>query len=523
MTFLLSCAYVASIMVAVGIGIYVLRGSRFTLAGLAVATVLVATVVWSVISLAAVREPFTATSEYPVRVLFWSALLVAGARSLVKVLENPAWSPRPLDIVNLTAHPWVVGLIATVPSFHAVMVSTDDDGNPSYAVGFWIHTALLLALSGKLLAGLFDRGRHSPHRSTLTRFALFISWALPAAGYVVSALVWGPSGPSLTPAFLVIPVAMIGSAVVRDGLVDKVPLARGEVFENLAGAVFVVDNVGRVIDVNAAARALVWEIDGAQDIAGTLLEKTCPRTARAIDREGDADVLDSSGPRVLNTVTAPLVDRGGKTVGRCVVVRDVTDSAMQRRDLERMRDALSHEVAVSEELRSELGDQVMRDSATGLYNRRFLAEALPELVRSCIANDWPFSVAVFDIDDFKSVNDSYGHVAGDRMIGAVAIALRDSARGGTVVRYGGDEFLALLPGVSAPEAFVVTEAMRNAGSQVRIGTRDGDIQVSVSAGVATLTGNEIDADELLEVADLALYRAKDGGRNRTWSQVDGGG
>ncbi len=520
-TFLLTSAYLVSIAVAFGIGLYVLRGNRFTLAGLAVATVLVATVMWSAISLVSVYYPFTADSEYPVRVLAWGAVLVAGVRSLVKVLEDPAWSPRPLDVVNLTAHPWVMVFIATIPSLHPLLVDTDADGKLTYTVGFWIHSAVLLTLSGKLLGGLFDRSRRLPRTPAGTRYAVFISWTLPAAGYVISAQVWGPSGPGLAPAFLVIPVALIGSAVVRDGLIDKVPLARGDVFENLAGAVFVIDNYGRVVDANAAARALAWDLDGANDMNGAVLEEVCPRTAHVMEREGDVDVLDASRPRVLNTQAAPLVDGRGKIVGRCVTVRDVTESAMQQRDLERMRDALSHEVTVSEELRAELGDQVMRDSATGLYNRRFLSKALPELVKSCIGKGCELSVAVLDIDGFKDVNDSHGHVAGDRMIEAVATALRDAAPGGTVVRYGGDEFLALMPGVSARDALVMTEAMRTAGSEVRIGVRGGEIQVTVSAGVATLVGEEIDGDELLEVADLALYRAKDGGRNRTWSQVDG--
>jgi len=204
-----------------------------------------------------------------------------------------------------------------------------------------------------------------------------------------------------------------------------------------------------------------------------------------------------------------------------VIVRDVTESVMQRRELERTRDALSQEVMVSEELRAELGNQVMRDSATGLYNRRFLAERLPGIVASCVADGSALSVAVFDIDDFKVVNDSHGHVAGDRVIEAVATALRGNAPGGTVARYGGDEFLALLPGVSAQEALTVTDFMRAACSGIRVDTRDGEVRVTVSAGVATLIGEDVDADELLEVADLALYRAKTTGRDRTWSPVDG--
>ncbi|WP_291377607.1 diguanylate cyclase [Demequina sp.] len=522
MTLLLSIAHIATILVAIWVGVTVLRGNRLTLAGLAVATVLVATVMWSVISLVALKYPFTATSEHPVRVLFWGALFVGGVRSLVKVLENPTWSPRPLDVINLVAHPAVVGLIAAVPALHPVMVVADDDGTLSYAVGFWIHTAVLLGLSAKLLASVFDRHRHLARSSKKTRIAVFLAGALPSVGYVVSVFVWGPSGPSLAPVLLVMPVAMIGSAVVRDGLVDKVPLARGELFESLAGAVFVTDNWGRVIDANAAARDFALEIDGAKDFLGESLGRSCPRTAHILESEGDVDVPGLAEPRVVSVVTTLIRDGRGGTVGRCVILQDVTESVMQRRELERTRDALSREVEVSEELRAELGDQVIRDSATGLYNRRFLAEALPEIVQSCIAMGSPLSVVVVDIDDFKSVNDSLGHVVGDRVIEAVAEVLKRGAPGGHAVRYGGDEYLVLLPGSTAEQAHAVAEAMRDACAELRVETRDGPAQVTVSAGVATLIGEDIETGELLEVADLALYRAKQAGRNRTWSQADGG-
>ncbi|MCB2412065.1 diguanylate cyclase [Demequina sp. TTPB684] len=521
MTLLLSVAYLASMAVAAGVGVYVLRGSRLTLSGLAVGTVLVATIIWSVIAFVGTHEEFTAGSDAPVRALFWSAVLVAGIRSLARVLEEPSWSPRPADIVNLIAHPWALGLIAAFPVFHQFVVVADDDGTLSYTYGFWIHSGVGLLLSLGPLAALISARSRISQVARNTRLLMVAAWLLPAAGYVFSALVWGPSGPNLAPALMVLPVIMIGSAVVRDGLIDKVPLARGEIFESLAGAVFVTDNWGRVIDVNAAARAFVKEVDGAEDVVGSPLDETCPRTAQILDQAGEVDVQGLGQARVVNLVKTAVSDGRGTTVGRCVIVRDVTESVLQRRELERTRDALSRQVEVSEKLRVELSDQVIRDSATGLYNRRFLAEALPVIVAACLDKEAPLSVAVIDIDDFKAVNDSWGHAVGDRVIEAVAEALAANAPGARAVRYGGDEFLVLLPELAAAEALAAAESLRLACSAVVVDTRDGPVQVTVSAGVATLRAEEIDAQELLEVADLALYRAKNAGRNRTWSQADG--
>lgn len=521
MMLLLSFAHIATVLTCVVVGVYVLRGRTFTLAGLAVVTVLTATIMWSLLSFVAAQTPYSVDSEYPVRILFWTALLVAGIRSLVKVLERPSWSPSPVDVINLAAHPLAMGIVATAPQLHGVMVTVDSEGELAYAWGFWVHAVVTLALTVRPVVRLVDGRGRLPVEAWGTRLWVIAAWLLPAAGFVISTFVWGPGGPSLAPAFLLVPIALMGSAVVGEGLVDRVPLGRGEVFENLSGAVFVTDNYGRVIDVNAAARDLARDIDGVADITGRKLTSVAPHVARILERDGEVDLPGVNGDRILSITTSPIQDHRASSVGQCAIVRDVTESATQRRELERVRDALAEQVAVSEKLRLELGAQVVQDSATGAYNRRYLAEALPGIVESCVSQDVALSIAVFDIDDFKVINDSHGHVAGDRVIEAVATTLKAMADGGTVVRYGGDEFLALLPGVSGAEALTIAEAMRAACAALRVQTRNGEVRVTVSAGVSTLIGGSIDADELLEVADRALYRAKASGRNQTWRQADG--
>lgn len=521
MMVLLSIAHLATIVASVAVGVYILRGRVFTLAGLAVVTILAATLMWSLLSLVAAQTPYSAGSDYPVRILFWTALLVAGIRSLVKVLEHPTWSPSPIDIIKLTAHPLALGVIAAAPLLHSVVVKVDSEGDLFYAWGFWVHAVVTLVLSVRPVVRLVDGRGQLPVNTVVARVWVTAAWLLPAGGFVVSTFVWGPAGPSLAPAFLLVPIGLLGSAVVGEGLVDRVPLGRGEVFENMSGAVFVTDNLGRVIDANAAARDLARDMDGVEDVTGHTLRSAAPHVAEILERGGEVDLPGVNGDRILSILTSPIVDSRATSVGRCAIVRDVTESATQRRELERVRDALADQVAVSEKLRLELGAQVVHDSATGAYNRRYLAEALPGIVESCVAQDVALSIVVFDIDDFKVINDSHGHVAGDRVIEAVAITLRDMAKMGTVVRYGGDEFLALLPGVSGDDALKIAEAMRAACADLSVQTRNGEVQVTVSAGVSTLVGGNIDADELLEVADRALYRAKAGGRNQTWSQVDG--
>ena len=514
-TLLLSCAYVVSIVTAGGIGLYVLRGSHLTLSGLAVATYLTSAMVWSGVALWNLFEPFGDNTARPVRILFWGAVFVAGIRSLLHVMADPLWVWRPRDIVNLVAHPLIMGVIVAFPTLHRLVVVPDGSGQLSYAPGFWIHSAVGLVLLLRPIAASFGLTRGMPSLSPRTTVYRGLAWSLPMIGYAVSAVMWGPNGPFLAPAFFVLPTVIIGTAVVKDGLVDKVPLARGEVFENLTGAVFVTDSTGRVIDVNAAARRLAASIDGATDLTGRLLEEACPTTARVLDADGEKDVPDVLGGLVLSVSASPIVDGRGRVVGRSVIAGDITEAVLQRRELERMHEALSHEAHVSEQLRAELASQLMRDLASGLYNRRYLANALPGAIESCTAEGSDLSVVILDIDDFKLINDTRGHAAGDRVVVAVARALEASSSGGAVVRYGGDEFLVLMPGVSAVEAFGVAEGMRAACAALRVDARDGAISLTLSAGVSTARGGVLDSDALMEAADAALYRAKEAGRDRT--------
>jgi diguanylate cyclase (GGDEF)-like protein len=146
------------------------------------------------------------------------------------------------------------------------------------------------------------------------------------------------------------------------------------------------------------------------------------------------------------------------------------------------------------------------DALTGVLNRRGMPGVLDD--RS------PASVVLIDIDHFKNINDQLGHSAGDHVLCRVATLLSGVLRGGdAVVRWGGEEFLLVLPGVDVEKAFHVAERARKAVSQEAFGPRS-DLHVTVSAGVAERRGAEL-AEQLIRRADEALYAAKQQGRDRT--------
>lgn len=155
------------------------------------------------------------------------------------------------------------------------------------------------------------------------------------------------------------------------------------------------------------------------------------------------------------------------------------------------------------------------DGLTGLLNRRAMQELLDqELTRSRRAGD-TFAVIMLDVDHFKSINDLHGHPAGDHALKHIATLLQTSARAtDRVGRYGGEEFIVLLPGLGLDQAAVAAESLRQRLSAHRLEREGEPLALSASFGVAEWRGPKEDPSRLLMRADQALYRAKRGGRNQ---------
>lgn len=165
---------------------------------------------------------------------------------------------------------------------------------------------------------------------------------------------------------------------------------------------------------------------------------------------------------------------------------------------------------------AQLVDASRIDTKTGLLNvGTWLREARLETARAARTRS-PLAVAIADIDHFKNVNDSFGHLAGDAVLAAVASALSALLRDGDLTgRFGGEEFCILLPGSDAAEAAQITERLRDRIARIATPVSgDARLRVTISIGVAALGSSRRDLDELLAAADHALYQAKKSGRNR---------
>jgi len=183
-------------------------------------------------------------------------------------------------------------------------------------------------------------------------------------------------------------------------------------------------------------------------------------------------------------------------------------------------DALIHlsntVISELEEAQKQLKEQANRDYLTGLYNRRYFNEVAQDLIYISKREKKDFSVIMLDIDKFKKINDTYGHIVGDNVIKTLANTIIETVRKSDIVsRYGGEEFAMLLPFTNKQGARTIAEKIRKKVANKKIISHDGKIiQFTVSLGVASILPTDKNIEEALNRADEALYNAKESGRNK---------
>jgi diguanylate cyclase (GGDEF)-like protein len=223
--------------------------------------------------------------------------------------------------------------------------------------------------------------------------------------------------------------------------------------------------------------------------------------------------LDSAGGEVVATLVVPLRAQGRALGGLCLQREGGPAFDAEATQLAELCAAASAAALANAALYEQSQRLALTDPLTGLYNRRSLEQLLDRELDKARRLGYPVGVLVIDVDEFKTVNDTLGHLQGDKALGAVGRALRRALRKiDALARFGGDEFVAMLPGCDAPALGSVAEKLRGAVANRRP-TGPRGAHVTVSIGGAAALGADASAATLLETADRALYRAKAAGRN----------
>jgi diguanylate cyclase (GGDEF)-like protein/PAS domain S-box-containing protein len=281
--------------------------------------------------------------------------------------------------------------------------------------------------------------------------------------------------------------------------------------ESIGDGVLATDMAGRVEYLNAmAAKMTGWDLADARgrhltEVARLIDEGNrqavkdpvadCHGAGRPVTLSGDNVLVDKAQEKEFSVevTAAPIRDREGGTVGAVVVLHDVTDL----RGLAR-----------------QLAYQAGHDPLTGLINRREFEDRLQHVVRGVRDGQRGHALCYLDLDQFKMVNDSCGHIAGDTLLKRLAEVLSRRIRGqDTLARLGGDEFGVLLVDCTLDQAELLAADLRDAVSEYRFRWDEQVFQVGVSIGLVPITSAGASLTDLLRAADSACYVAKDRGRN----------
>lgn len=330
---------------------------------------------------------------------------------------------------------------------------------------------------------------------------IFLTGSLiPWVGMVIYVLRLTPYNLDATPVSMSLSGLIFSFGFLKFRLFDIVPLARDVIFDNMNDGVLVLDTQDQIIDFNPHLLIMLPQLPEE------------PVGLSAIEALNDYPVLlemiqDSSFQPVefqvkiadsiyhYQSTPTPLPDRHKKEAGKIIVIHDFTQTR---------------------QLLEQLEELAMRDSLTGIYNRRHFNKLAVEELYRLQRYGGSLSLIMMDIDYFKRINDTYGHSAGDAALKAVVEVCKGTLRQSDIMgRYGGEEFLFLLPQTDAAAALNTAHRLITAIEQHHIEYEGHSLVMEASFGVTSVVSpSNILLDEMLHYVDQALYEAKKTGRNR---------
>jgi diguanylate cyclase (GGDEF)-like protein/PAS domain S-box-containing protein len=305
---------------------------------------------------------------------------------------------------------------------------------------------------------------------------------------------------------------------------EQARLALEHIMESMGDGVVVISRDRRIIQTNSAAARLhgmnkseivglaCYEALHGRQSPCEDASVTCPVVAIFENQSQTVKLLHShrnvnGEERQIEITATALRDANGKVLAVVETLRDIMDNDTD--------DELVKLVKRLNETQIHLKEMAVTDELTGLRNRRYIMERLDEEFLRARRSGRPLGLIMLDIDHFKEINDSFGHVYGDLALRVIAARIRSMVRKHDLVgRVGGEEFLVVCPDSSLEDTLIVAERVRNTVHEDVISDGVNEVSVALSAGVTMLTDDDANSSRVFSRADTALYRAKDEGRNR---------
>jgi len=312
--------------------------------------------------------------------------------------------------------------------------------------------------------------------------------------------------------------AIYAYAIFRHQFMDLIPVARSRLIENMGDGVLVLDARNRLVDINPVMQNFLGK-EPSSLIGKNVLEILDIWAEKPEQLLSDLETrselnLPSDPSRYLDLRVTPLYDDDQRLSGRLIVFRDVTDRKQVEKDLRYAMDRMQTQLIEIGMLQSQLREQAIRDSLTNLFNRRYLEETLDRELARASRELYPLCVVMMDLDNFKDVNDTYGHEAGDIVLQTIADTItRQSRQGDFACRYGGDELVLVMPNIGIDVAKERAIGLQKSINSLNIPFGSFNLTVAISMGLSWYPAHGDTKEGLLRAADRALYTAKNAGRN----------
>jgi diguanylate cyclase (GGDEF)-like protein len=383
---------------------------------------------------------------------------------------------------------------------------------------FWIAIVSVYAYVFYATYTLFRQAFHSAGIYRQQAVALIIACIAPWIGTSMYIFNLTPlPGLDTSPIGFLITGVVLTWSVYRFQFLDMVPVAWEALFSKMKDGVLIVDSQNRVADINPAAKKLLNRDDtsigtNAIDCLASQIDLSPSELARA-DTIIEVALKSTEACTVEIQITS-LKDRRGNFICNLIILRDISKTRQAESALQEAVSHLQEQDTEIKCLQDQLREEAIRDLLTGLFNRRYLVESLGRELLRAQREDYPVSLLMLDVDHFNQINDNYGQSAGDTILKALSKFLTQKTRGSDIAcRYGGDEFMLVLPGANLKTARKRGEEWRTDFEAMRIKFQDFELCATISVGVAVYPLHGVNSGEMLHAVDLALNEARSAGGN----------